>query len=260
MQTGIDMSILNNKKAFSMEKRKKNTVWKQKAIVTVFLVLFMCVGILLTPVFNVEKITVTGNNYLSVEKILETSTAKINKNIFLFSEKETEQKISELSFTDTVEVTRIFPSEVSIRIKECKPVAQIMCGQSLYLITDKNGKILDTSGDKEKYGVPTIEGLEITEFEVSKKVVFENSQMFEKLLVLVEEISKNNLLQKTNSVMLRDMELHAVFDGNIDCNFGMEDNLSYRVKFVKECLEKIPEGQGGEIRFMEDHKAVFTKK
>lgn len=250
----------NTPRILRAEKKKRNILNRQKIIVTVFLIMFIGIGILLTPVFNVKKITVNGNNYLSTDKILEISTAKTDKNIFLFTKSDAERKISELSFVDEVSVDRIFPSEVSITIKECTPIAQVMCGQSLYLIIDKNGKILDTAGNIEKYAVPVITDMEISEFEVSKNIVTSDRDNLNKMLVLLRELSQNGLMDSVTNVYSGGNELHAVFNKNIDCNFGYEDNLSYRVKFVRECLGKIPEGQGGEIRFMEDYKAVFTKE
>lgn len=246
--------------SFASEKKKKNILSRQKIIVTLFLILFIGIGVLLTPVFNVQKITVSGNNYISTDKILEISTAKTNKNIFLFRKSEAEKKIGELSFADEVTVTRIFPSEVSIVIKECVPLAQIKCGQSLYLIIDKNGKILDTAGVTDKYSVPVISDAEVSEFAVGEKVNTENDDGLKRILELLSELEHNGLTEKVTTVYADDIRVHAVLNGNIDCDFGYEDNLSYRVKFVKECLEKIPEGQGGKISFMDDFKAVFTKE
>lgn len=241
------------------DKKKKNIISKQKIIVTLFLLCFIGIGILLTPVFSIQKITVTGNNYISTDKVLEISPAKMSSNIFLFSKLDMEKKISEMSFVESVDISRRFPSEVVIDIKECKPIAQVMCGQSLYLIIDKSGKILDTASDTEKYGVPVISKMEIDEFEVAHKIKAEDDGKLSKTLILLQELTQNAILDSTTSVFADDSGLHAVFRGIIDCNFGYEDNLSYRVKFVKECLKKIPEDESGRITFMEEHKAVFTK-
>ena len=242
------------------ENKKRNIISRQKIIVTLFLLGFIGIGVLLTPVFNVQKIKVTGNNYIHTDKILEISPAKINNNIFLFRKSDAEKKISELSFVEAVDVSRIFPSEVRIEVKECKPIAQVMCGQSLYLVIDKNGKILDTSGNTEKYGVPVITNMEIDEFEVAHKLKAQDSEKLGKMLILLQELIQNGILDSATSVYADDSGLHAVFGGVVDCDFGYEDNLSYRVKFVKECLKKIPENESGKITFMEEHKAVFTKE
>ena len=124
------------------ERKKKNIISKQKIIVTLFLICFIGIGVLLTPVFSIQTISVKGNSYIPTEKILEASPAKTNSNIFLFSISDMEKKISEMSFVEKVDVSRNFPSEVMVEIRECKPIAQVMCGKSLYLIIDKSGKIL----------------------------------------------------------------------------------------------------------------------
>lgn len=255
----VSFSTGNFRKKTETKIRKHNIAWKQKTLMTLFLLLFILLGILITPVFNIKEIEVRGNSYIQTDKILEISPARINKNIFLFGANDAESKIGELSFVDTVTVERIFPSKVSITIKECNPIAQIMCGQSLYLVVDKNGKILDTASVKDKYAVPVISKMNIMEFEVAKPVEAENSQELKNALMLLQELYQNGLIKKTSEVFTDGNDAHAVFTGDIRCNFGSGDNLSYRVKFVKECLPKIPEGESGEIRFMEDYKAVFTK-
>ena len=101
--------------------------------------------------------------------------------------------------------------------------------------------------------------MNITEFEVAKIVEAESPAELERVLILLQELSQNGIIGKTEEVFAQGNNPNAVFNGNIRCDFGDGDNLSYRVKFVKECLLKIPEGESGEIRFMEDYKAVFTK-
>lgn len=250
----------NPVRSFSAKKKKHNVLTRQKIIVTFFLIIFTGIGILLTPVFNVQRITVSGNSYISTDKILEASEIKTDKNIFLFRKSEAEKRIGDLSFTDEVCVSRIFPSEVVIEIKECEPIAQVACGQSLYLVIDKNGKILDTAGELEKYSVPVISNMKFNEFEVGKMLDFENSGGLKKTLELLRELKQNDMMESVTSVYADGSNIHAVLNKNIDCNFGYEDNLSYRVKFVKECMQKIPDGQGGKISFVDDYKAVFTKE
>lgn len=241
-------------------KQKRNTkIKRQHIFVKTFLALFLIVGVLLTPVFNINYISVSGNSYLSKEQIIEASGLNKNSNIFVFQTKKAVSGLENLSFVDTAQVKRIFPTSVKIYIKECTPAAQISCGQSLYLVVDKKAKILDTASVTDKYDVPVISGINVSEFEVGKKVKVENEKTFEKILLLSQEIGENSMTEDTQSIYAKDEDLYIKLKRGITCNLGQGDNLSYRIKFIKEVYKSIPEDKTGKLEFVEEYKAVFTE-
>ncbi len=240
-------------------KRKMAGLRRKHTFVKIFLIVFLFSCALLTPIFNVNNIIVKGNTILSEDKIIDASGIYVSKNIFTFQCSKAEDEVKKLSFVDAAEVKRSFPSGVVINIKECKPIAQIRCGQSLYLIVDKQGKVLDTSDDKEKYNVPEIDNMNIMEFEVGKITEPENEIVFKNLLILAQEIKNVGISDITEKISCRANELVLHLEGNVRCNIGTGGNMSYRVKFIKEVFDSIPEGKSGELKFVEEYKAVFTE-
>ncbi len=240
-------------------KRTTAKLKKKHIFLKVFLVVFLFSCALLTPIFNVSNIVVNGNSILSEERIIDASGISVSKNIFTFQCSKAKDSVEKLSFVDVAEVKRTFPSGVIINIKECKPIAQITCGQSLYLVVDKSGKVLDTADNKEKYDVPEIDNINIMEFEVGKVVGPENKRVFDNLLILAREIKNVGISDITEKISCDNEEMILHLDGNIRCNVGNGGNLSYRVKFVKEVYDSIPEGKTGILEFVEEYKAVFTE-
>lgn len=225
----------------------------------VFLVLFLILCAFLTPVFNVNKIIVTGNSILSEDKIIDASGIYLSKNIFTFQCSKAKDEIEKLSFVDICEVERDLPSEVVINIKECIPIAQIRCGQSLFLIVDKSGKVLDISDNNKKYDIPELDNISVVEFEVGKKVNPENTSVFNNILMLAQEVKNSGVSEMTEKLSCVDNELIICLKGNIRCNIGNGENMAYRVKFIREVSESIPEGKTGTLKFVEEYKAVFTE-
>lgn len=243
-----------------MRKKKRNASVKRKHIfLKTFLVLFCLVGVLLTPVFSIKSISVSGNSYLSKEQIIDASGISKNSNIFIFQTKKAVDGLEELSFVDVAEVKRVFPSGVSISIKECKPVAQVACGQSLFLVIDETGKILDTADNSEKYKVTLINNVTIDEFEVGKKIKVEDTATFEKLLLLSQEIVKNSMSEVVSDIYSKNTDLYVTLNTGVRCNLGNSSNLSYRVKFINEVYKSIPKEKKGRLEFVEEYKAVFTE-
>lgn len=244
----------------AMRKKKRNAMIKRKHVfLKVFLVLFSIFGVLLTPVFNIKNISVSGNSYLSKEQIIHASGISGNKNIFIFQSKKAVSGLEDLSFVDVAEVKRTFPSGVKISIKECKPIAQIACGQSLFLVVDKEGKILDTAESAEKYNVTCINNIDISEFEVGKKIKVEDIMTFESLLLLSQEISENAMTGAVSDVYSKNGDLYINLKKGVRCNLGKGANLSYRVKFINEVHKSVPDGKKGRLEFVEEYKAVFTE-
>ncbi len=241
------------------KKQKMSGLRKKHVFLNIFLIVFLVSCAFLTPIFNVNNIIVKGNTILSEDKIIDASGIYVSKNIFTFQCAKAEDGVEKLSFVDTAEVKRTFPAGVIINIKECKPIAQISCGQSLYLVVDKHGKVLDTADKKEKYNVPEIDDTDIVEFEVGKVVNPANKKVFDNLLILAQEIENVGISDITEKISSKDSELILHLDGNVRCNVGVGDNLSYRVKFIKEVYESIPENKSGELKFVEEYKAVFTE-
>ena len=243
-----------------LKKKQKMSVFRKKHVfLNIFLVVFLILCAFLTPIFNVNNIIVNGNTILSEDKIIDASGIYISKNIFTFQCEKAKDGIEKLSFVDAAEVKRTFPSGIIINIKECMPIAQIACGESLYLVVDKHGKVLDTADKKEKYNVPEVDNTDIMEFEVGKVVNPRDKTVFSNLLILAQEIKNVGISDITEKISCKNSELILHLKGNVRCNVGAGGNLSYRVKFIKEVYESIPEGKSGELKFVEEYKAVFTE-
>ncbi|MBR5240155.1 MAG: FtsQ-type POTRA domain-containing protein [Clostridia bacterium] len=244
---------------FSKKKHKKNKVFKTTALVTVLLAGLVLAFLFLTPVFHIREITVTGTEYLSPERVLDASDLDVGTNILTFRTSDTESKIASLSFVKTVNVTRQYPNQVSIVITECKPIAEILCGESLYLIVDETGKILDTSSDMGKYQVPVIEGIIVEQFEVGKVVSADNPEAVTTLLAIAQELSKNEMAIPVNRLSIQNGDIFLHFENNISADIGSGNDAAYKIKFLTEAVQSIPEGKTGIIEFIDEGKAVLKE-
>ena len=241
----------------TLRKSKKSKVFKNTLLVNLFLSMLILFGVLMTPIFAVKQILVNGITHLSNEKIVDTSNIKVSSNIFLFRTSTAEQLVSNLSFVKKVEIKRSFPDSVVINIIECKPVAQVQCSQNLFLAVDIEGKILDSASDKTKYQVPTILNIPVNQFEVAKPLATEESAQFETLLAVSGILLENELSDRVENVLIEDGNTKIKFIDNITCDIGKDKNDSYRIKFIKEVIDKIPEGKTGVVEFIDEYKAVF---
>ena len=241
-------------------KKKRTFRFKNRQLfLKISLVTLIILCAFLTPLFNINYINVIGNSYLSEEKIIEASGIYVSKNIFTFQCSKVKDEVESLSFIDIANVKKQYPSGIVIEVKECVPIAQIKCGESLYIVVDKSGKVLDTTDDGKKYNIPKIESIVITEFELGKKIVPDDNDKFNSMIIVAEEIKNNGFGDITENLICEKDGIIIKLENNIRCDVGTGENIPYRVKFIKEVYKSIPEGKTGELKFIEEYKAVFTE-
>ncbi len=240
-------------------KRKPNKVLKTVVLVNVFLIaLIVAIG-LLTPAFDIQEINVTGIQQLTSAKVIDATNLKVGKNIFTFSKQMVKDEIAELSFVKDVKIIREYPNRVSIVVSECQPMSQVLCGESLYIVIDETGKILDTTSESGKYGVPIIEGVFVEQFEVGKIIDTRQTSSFEQLLLIAKELSENNMIDMVAKLSLEDSEIFLHFQNGIRCDIGAGTNSSYKIRFIKEVIHQLPAGKTGTVEFIDEYKAVFKE-
>lgn len=255
--TGLGMKLAQP--LSRQRKQKKNKVFKTVMMVNLSLIaLIIAIG-LLTPAFYIREITVSGTKMLTPSKVIDAAGLNVGKNIFTFRTSTVENSIATLSFVDKVKVLREYPDKLSVIVTECKPMAQVKCGESLYIVIDGNGKILDTTSEKEKYSVPVIDGVTVEQFEVSKIIDTTESASFETLLQLAKELAENNMIDRIRKLSLDKGDIYLTFTNDVVCDIGNGKNASYKIRFLKEAISQIPQGKTGTMEFIDEYKAVFKE-
>ena len=235
----------------SFNKTKKNAI-----LINVLLLILIITAALLSPVFAVKTIVISGNSRLTDEKITAASGIIEKKNIFLFRTSRAEEGVAALSFVEAVTIRRKFPSSVLIDITERKPAAQVSLSDSIYIIIDKNGRILDTTPEKLRYSIPTIENVTVEEFSIGDTLRIADETHYNIMFSILHELIENEMWTRTKRIYHIDSYRIEYSDGII-CDLEKGNDIPYKIKFLKEAIAKIPEGQKGTIEFVDNYKAVF---
>ncbi len=103
--------------------------------------------------FKIKSIEVEGNSHYQDSAIKEQLTDTVGTNIFEVNVKKAEDNLIEnLFWINEVKLSKIFPDEIKITVKERNPYIRIAYGNKLYLADDE-GVILEeiSKDEQEKY-------------------------------------------------------------------------------------------------------------
>ncbi|HUW64512.1 MAG TPA: FtsQ-type POTRA domain-containing protein [Spirochaetia bacterium] len=125
-----------------------------------FIVLLVLAGYILfrSPLFQVQRMEVTGTRLLQPGQIRELSGINLGENIFQVNLGEAQKKIALLPLVKTADLRRILPSTVLIEVTERTPVALLDEG-STFGEVDEDGYYLQ-QGAVNTGGLPVLTGIQ----------------------------------------------------------------------------------------------------
>lgn len=237
----------NNTKRKKSKKKKKRKI---KPIAKLILLVIIFIGIIIfamiSPMFNIKKIEVIGNEKLSSDTIISLSGVSEGKNIFRISKKDITKKIKEDSYINSVSIKRKIPSTLEITVKERKKVYQIKVINS-YVYLDYQGYILEVSAKDGK--VPIIEGLTTEQNTLlnGKRVNNDDIEALETILKITDIAKSTNILKLINKIKVQNGEyLLELQKENKTVYLGKDSDLTNKIVYLKAII-KAEKGKKGII-------------
>lgn len=227
------------------EKEKKKSHKFLKIFILVFLLLLSAVILLLSPLFNINKITVLNNKKISSEEIISLSGIQIGENTFKYVNFDIIEKIKKNPYIDDVKITRSYPSEIVIEVVERAPQYFFKFAESNAYINTQ-GYIIEISN--ESYQVPEIIGLEVTgkNIVVGDRLNQNDLLKLEKIIEIYNNMVTNEIHNKVvNFTIEGDIIIIKLSDNKL---VYIEDftNINIKILSLKVVLERT-EGKSGEI-------------
>lgn len=159
------------------------------------------------PYFTVKKILITGNRCIPSKTIQDKVSITTGQFIFTTDLDRIKQSISELPNVEKVELRRLFPDTIGVKITERSPVA-VLEGKSPLPI-DINGSILEFDFSSEIIDLPVLTGICP---EVEGEISPERFAKAQKILKIIE---KQNFPIKISEINLSDVQNVVLYPENI---------------------------------------------
>lgn len=238
-----------------MKKRRfKRKQKKQMAALTlIILAAALAAMMLLTPMFDINEISVKGNSVLKEEEIIKNSGIVKGINIFGISLGEAKENIKSMGYIENVKIKRCLPSTIEITVVEEVGVAYINAREGKAIIT-ADGRCIDIEEEKDKKNsaqkdLPLIKGLKNAKYKVGNVLKTEDENQREALFTALREFSKQGYIFKMKEIDVSDTANIKFYYMSKDLcvRVGSTSKIGYKMECFGPILEQIGENPKGYI-------------
>ena len=218
---------------------------------------------LLSPLFNIKTITVTGNSKLTEEELISLSGRQLEENTFQVQTTKTQEKIKQNAYVDTVNISRKLPNEIVIEITERTPTFMLTLGNA-YVYMNNQGYLLEVA--QNALELPIITGFQTKEEDIipGNRLVAEDLQRLDQVLQIMKSAESNgikDLITEINVENKQDYVLELKKEKKT-VHLGDTSNLSTKMLYVISILEenKNVEGEILVNTDLNNKGAIFRRK
>jgi len=250
--------IKNKEKIIKIRKRKRairRIVFFSIIIISIFIVL-----LLKLPYFNINKISVIGNNNITSKEIIELSDICIGNNIFYVNSKKSEKNLLKNPYILSAKVEKKLPNKIVLNITERKAKLYVL-NEGYYYIVDENSIVLEKKKNIDNQNLKRLLGANTDEIIVGKVLSFDDQNKIEIIKTLTNIINSSTIAKNIRMIDVSDIYDIKAYMGNLCIKLGDGEKLDEKFNRAFAIINKQDlEGQTGYINVSYDGNPVFFIK
>ncbi len=240
----------NLKKKVKKKKRKNKKRNKKRKLAKILFLIILLVGItifaMMSPIFKIEKIEISGNKQISNETIISFANIHEGSNIFRISKKDVSSRIKENQYINNVIIKRKLPGVLKIEVEERKIAYQVKVIDS-FIYIDYQGYILEVSS--ENANVPLVEGLATDQDTLlnGKRLANSDINSLKGMLKIMDAAKAAEISNLISKIKLEKVgyTLELTSENKI-VYLGNASNITNKMMYLKTILSK-EKGHNGKI-------------
>ena len=244
-------------------KKKRKKVFRTiKVLLLIGVILGGTIYFLLSPIFNITEINVSGNSKISSEEIISLSGIQKNENTFKINKKTVKDKIRENPYIDTISIKRTLPDSITIYVTERVATYRINKANT-YMLINNQGYMLEITD--EENNLPIITGLQTTDEEIQEgnRLRVEDLEKLEDVLKISESAKTNELYSLITEIDISEKDNYKLVIPSEKkiIHLGDTSKLPVKMGYIISIMEK--EKDEGEILVntdLENEGAIIRKK
>ncbi len=235
-QMSADERIVNRANIRRRKNRRKKIIIRSVLGGTFLLVAIILV---LVMFFNVNNITVSGDDVYSESDIIETSGANIGDNLIFISGKKISKNLTEgLPYIGSVKIKRHLPATLEIVVTKTTPAFAVFT-DSAYSLLDKNGKVLEKGLEMVAEDIVIANLGKITSAKEGHVIELKNAQTFDKFIELKKACDECGVSGITSVDITDIYNIKLIYQGRITLELGETDssNLIRKLDLGKAAIK-----------------------
>lgn len=226
-----------------MSKVVKITKLKKKAkshvgILSFLLVVAIICFFLMSPIFSIEGVSVSGNKKVSSDEIISASKLVYGQNIMQIDKYAIKDRVYGNPYIKDIIIKRVWPNHIKMIIEEKNPIAETIFYGSKLLI-DENGYVLEVVTDNFQTDFAVLEGLSVSGITTGEKLECAEKEKLEYFLEILKNFNNNDMLNKVQKLLVKDNAFLVFLKEGHVVNLGENiDNLQYKVLLLNEIIVK----------------------
>ena len=267
-------NISNNKKkptvTKKISKKQEMAIKKRKLILKIIRTIILIgiligtlIYILLSPLFNIKDVTVTGNNKLSKEEIISLSEIRTEENIFKTSKNDIKNRIKTNPYVENVKIRRKLSDKVEIIVVERVATYMLPFANS-YVYINNQGYMLEITS--QKANLPIITGFSTPEENLheGERLLSEDLVKLGEVLQIIESANANGIQELITKIDISNRQDYTIMLEKEKklVHMGDVSNLSTKMSYINKIIQD-EAGIEGEIFVNTDltnKGAVFREK
>ncbi len=250
------------KNANRKARRRKVIAQKIKvAISFAVLVLVVVFVLMMTPIFNIKTVGVSGNEMITIGSIENNLSVLTGKNLFRVTKGEVKKCLSDVPYIEDVEISKkAFPPTLYVKITEIAPAAYLYV-DGVRVVVDSNTKVIDDSGTMPSGNIPQIIGINDVKAQKGKALKISDIEKANAIKTMLLAAQDVNIISRITQIDISNtLTISFKYDNRFDVNCGSSVEIDRKVRMFKEAINNaaMHEDSIGTFDLSEPGKAIYT--
>jgi cell division protein FtsQ len=233
---------------------------KDVLLILILLFILVCMVLIGTEIFQIKIITVSGNEKILYNNIVNISGIEQGDNIFKLDKELVKKRIENAQpYLEVISIDRKYPDEVVIHVRERQAAAAIPYLSS-YIIIDREGIVLDILRELDAGQYPEAEGLHVKSFMKGKIIVLADSYQLKALCRVIQGIYDWDVQNHISKILMANPDdIILISPQGIEIRLGQAVSVDQKLKWLTktEVLSIIHGNENGQLDISAEGQAVF---
>lgn len=201
-------------------------------------VMLLIILLFLTPIFNIRKISVSGNEVVTVEEMDAQIGDLVGENLFKTGSGAIEKRLKSIAYIENVNVSkRLFPPSVKVVVEECKPAGYVEIN-GFDVVINSEMKVVSDNNNLSVDDIPKINGMNAEDYKEGEKLKSDSGEKTEILGIFLAVMENLEMIQDIDYIDIESVtDIEFGYQDRLTVKCGSSNSLERKLNLFKETVK-----------------------